>query len=155
MSDKEAMRISALLFIFTLSFICLAEMPPIEGGKEIPFTDTKYIDFIKITSPESSSQTSCSATVIAYNKILTAAHCIVELGKEDLPLRYKKGGYLGFYGRIKSIHIPDEYFDYVRAYKKEPLDSPNRAVLHKKKTLFDIAIIITDKLKSKRKMPYP
>ena len=83
---------------------------PIDGGFTTP-NDFDHIDYIKIQSPTGSN---CSATRVSPNKLLTAAHCVVDLSINN-NVHYKSGDTIPEHGTVKSVEIHPEY---EKSYKK-------------------------------------
>ena len=152
-----------ILLFLCFSVCALSKVSPlIEGGKNISITDMKYIDFIKL---EKYQGPECSATRVAHNKILTAAHCVIDQNSNEI---YRVGGSIGMYGTITKIAIHPKYSEYFRKMinikalydsetnkdKKAQLKTKYRN-FEKLKSSHDIAVVTTNREKSKRDIPYP
>lgn len=144
----------SLVILFAVFSFSILAKPLIEGGKKIPLTEIKYIDSIKLDLPDNSS---CSGTRVAHNKILTAAHCVIN---SDLSPKLSSGNILLRHGTVTDVKIHPIYKSSLKErIRLKPLDTKIKQkedeLQLKRGTAFDIAIINTDRKKSKRTRAYP
>lgn len=119
-----------LLAVLAINF-AHAFSPPIDGGKDVPFSSFDYVDVVKL---ENSDRSVCTGTKVSPQLILTAAHCAQRMQIGNM--------FLGV-GKVIAISIHPKYQAAVTA-KNIRL-----------KTLYDIAFIKVEGRQSKRTQPYP
>jgi hypothetical protein len=127
--------ISALL-VLNIAY-CFS--PPIDGGKSAPMTSMDYIDIVELKGPFSG----CTGTKVSATKILTAAHCIIDLENSQFTDFLKSGDFLFGVGQIISVSVHPKYKAAKLAQNIELY------------TLYDIAFISIEARPSQRKLPYP
>ena len=121
-------------FLFSLTTYAL---PPIEGGKTVPFTNTSLIDVVEIDTGSSS----CTGTKVSPTLVITAAHCILSY-KDNNKSMIKVGKLMGMLGIVTKVHVHPKYIEATNAYKTALKNKDiNAKKIGQKATLYDLGFI--------------
>ena len=126
------------MFLIILGLLSFNLFADIEGGDKTD--DPRYKHFIRISSKDGYN---CSATQVAHNKILTAAHCVVSVSLNSESYLYKKGDPLNN-NIIKSVIVNKNYIKFAKELLKIDTQDKEFLTILKYKTLGDMAVITTD-----------